>query len=348
MAEQAGLADAAEAAADLVAGYRVIRGLHAQDTVTQRYAKISQNTLRATLAARAAAAGFDGISTAAAQLFAAAVMIAAAALTFANAMTVGERVTVAGIAVTLLGPLDALVGTLGAMWAISQASATRVLELLNTPPNPAAQGSMPVTDDTRLAFDNLDLPDNTVLHADIEPGQFVVLDVSGPARKTIVDVLTCRTSPTNGRITVNGVPVSDLDPGELRSQVLVTPHVPGIFAGTVLDNAHGDRQALHTAGFSDTELPGGYETQVSDGGYELSGGQRQRIALARALAAHPPVLVLDDPTSSVDAVTQQRITTALQACRRGTTTLVLSSSPAFRAVADVVVIPQRQHEERPA
>jgi putative ABC transport system ATP-binding protein len=70
----------------------------------------------------------------------------------------------------------------------------------------------------------------------------------------------------------------------------------------------------------------------------LSGGQRQRVALARALAADPPVLVLDDPLTAVDAVTEQRVATRLRQLRAGRTTLLVTSSPALLAVSDRVVL----------
>src|SRR5699024_2506066 len=103
-------------------------------------------------------------------------------------------------------------------------------------------------------------------------------------------------------------------------------------------------RALHAAGAEDLLriLPEGYESRILDRGANLSGGQRQRIALARAVAADAPVLVLHDPTTAVDAVTEQNIAEALIAARRRTdrATLLVTRAPALLQEADRVVFLQ--------
>ena len=130
-------------------------------------------------------------------------------------------------------------------------------------------------------------------------------------------------------------------------EMIVAPHDVDLFEGTLRSNialdhdadVEIDEQVLRASGVADIVelLPGGLDHRIQDLGTNLSGGQRQRVALARALAAAPNVLVLHDPTTAVDAVTEAAIANAISELRRGRCTLVLTSSPAFLAAAETVV-----------
>ena len=157
---------------------------------------------------------------------------------------------------------------------------------------------------------------------------------------------------------VGTTPITPADRLRLRSVLLVEPHVVDLFDGTLREqlatraplgttdagNSSWADDALHAAGAEDLLriLPEGYDTRILDRGSNLSGGQRQRIALARAVAADAPVLVLHDPTTAVDAVTEQNIAEALVAARRRTdrATLLITRAPALLREADRVVFMQ--------
>lgn len=158
-----------------------------------------------------------------------------------------------------------------------------------------------------------------------------------------------------GSLALGGREIGPADRAHVRADLLVEPHAVDLFDGTLrdqlatrsavahqaADDAWADA-ALHAAGADDLLdiLAEGYDTRILDRGSNLSGGQRQRIALARAVAADPPVLVLQDPTTAVDAVTEQRIAEALVAARGAAdrTTLILTRSPALLAASDRVVL----------
>lgn len=133
---------------------------------------------------------------------------------------------------------------------------------------------------------------------------------------------------------------------ENHEQVLIAPHSADIFEGTLRSNitmTHEpntviDPAVLEASGVAEIveTLPDGLDAPVRDSGSNLSGGQRQRLALARALYADPEVLVLSDPTSAVDSVTEVSIAQGIYNYRAGKSTLVLSTSPAFRNLADEV------------
>ncbi|MFS0144868.1 ABC transporter transmembrane domain-containing protein [Corynebacterium striatum] len=127
-----------------------------------------------------------------------------------------------------------------------------------------------------------------------------------------------------------------------RERFLVAPHAADLFAGSVQSNIHEDSavaaQALQVAAAED--IPGGLNKDVGENGGALSGGQRQRVALARAIAAAPEVLILQDPTTAVDSVTEQKIAERVSQARAGQTTVVYTNAPAWAAVAETVEAPQ--------
>ncbi|WP_093336874.1 ABC transporter transmembrane domain-containing protein [Pseudonocardia ammonioxydans] len=199
----------------------------------------------------------------------------------------------------------------------------------------------------RLGSDGVDL--------DVRPGAPTALVAADPEdAAALLAVLARESGPGDGRVTLDGVPLDAWPPEVARGAVLVAAHDAHLFPGSLRDNVMAgapetaDPEPAMAAAAADQvaqTLPDGHDTDVSARGRSLSGGQRQRIALARALAADAPVLVLHDPTTAVDAVTETRIAEGLAAHRAGRSTLLVTTSPALLGQAGTVtfVVDGRVH-----
>jgi ABC-type multidrug transport system fused ATPase/permease subunit len=345
-AQQAKVAAATGQAADLITGYRTIKGLRAEDMSTTRYRGVSQEALDGALTVQNSRGIYFASMNVVSGMFIAGLTVAAAAMALDGRLSVGDLVTVVGVTQFMMGPLTNLPRSIGAVWAQGVASAGRVLDLLNMPyiDDRAATADVPVT------VPGIEIHSETgasVLVA--APGELLGVRAEGaPARDLISrigrgdDQVVLTTGHNTG-----GVPATALDIDTWRAVVLTSPHTADLFDGTVADNLDpgGDLpdsavdRALHTAACTDiiAALPEGTATRVGESGTRLSGGQRQRIALARALAASPPVLVLHDPTTAVDAITGHTIATRLPAMRAGATTVIVTGSEPLLAACDRIV-----------
>jgi putative ABC transport system ATP-binding protein len=347
--EQERAARASGTAADLVSGIRVLKGIGAEGAAADQYAATSRTALSATLRATRAEAGFLGTVQLANGLFLALIALVGGQLAMSGSITVGGLVAAVGLAQFLVGPLQTT-GMAGARLAQARASAGRIAELIAAPyavgpgngsaPSPACGGTLVLDRVRHGTLDGLDLH--------VEPGRMLGVVAVDPAdASALTDCLARETEPAQGRVTLDGTPLADLPPDVARSRVLVAAHDAHLFTGSVLDNVLAGRPpdghleaAMRTsrADQATEMLPDGRDTEVASRGSSLSGGQRQRVALARALAADPPVLVLHDPTTAVDAVTEAEIADGLRSTRDGRTTVVLTTSPALLAVTDRVVL----------
>src|SRR5438876_3717639 len=182
-------------------------------------------------------------------------------------------------------------------------------------------------------------PDRPVLHDvsfEIEPGtRLGVVGATGAGKTTLISLLTRFYDPIEGAILLDGVDLRDYKLLDLRRQFAVVLQDSVLFSISIADNiayaapgATRDQvvaaaQAANAHEFIE-RLPQGYETEVGERGVKLSGGQRQRIALARAFLKDSPVLILDEPTSSVDAKTESAIVEALERLKQGRTVIVIS------------------------
>ena len=158
---------------------------------------------------------------------------------------------------------------------------------------------------------------------------------TGAGKTTLVNLLTRFYDPTEGQILLDGVDLRDYRLADLRAQFAIVLQEPVLFSTTLRENiAYGRPGASETdivaaaraANVHDfvSLLPQGYDTMVGERGMRLSGGERQRISLARAFLKDAPILILDEPTSSVDTVTEALIMDAMERLMQGRTTLMIA------------------------
>jgi putative ABC transport system ATP-binding protein len=351
-AEQAHAAEASGVAADLVAGIRVLKGIGAEDAAVDRYRETSRRSLVATLRAARAGAGYEGAVQALSGVFLAVVAFAGAWLALRGDLTVGRLVAAVGLAQFLLEPLSVFGWVRGTL-AQGRASAARVAAVLDAPAA-VVTGTDPAPAAVRgeLRLDGVELGALRGLTLDAAPGEVVGVVCADPAEAAaLLDCLGREAEPDAGKVTLDGVPTSSLDPAALRAVVLVAPHDADLFSGSLDENVRSAAagsaagsaamQRAMAASRADEvveSLPEGSATVLTERGRSVSGGQRQRIALARALAADAPVLVLHEPTTAVDAVTEAQIATGVRDLRSDRTTLLVTTSPALLAVTGRVVL----------
>jgi ATP-binding cassette subfamily B protein len=189
----------------------------------------------------------------------------------------------------------------------------------------------------------------------LEPGETMALvGLTGSGKTTLLSLVSRLYDVTGGRVLIDGVDVRDLTREELRRHIGMAFEDATLFSASVRDNvmlgrpdladdpAEADRvmrEALEIAqaDFVD-RLPDGVDTRVGEEGLSLSGGQRQRLALARAIAARPAVLVLDDPLSALDVDTEARVEAGLRRVLASTTSLIVAHRPSTVTLADRVAL----------
>lgn len=183
----------------------------------------------------------------------------------------------------------------------------------------------------------------------VAPGETVALvGPSGAGKSTLLDVVLGFREPDEGTVRVGGVDLATLSPERWRERIAWVPQRPVLFAGTVAENVRLARpdadDAAVTAALRDagahgfvTALPEGERTLLGEDGAGLSAGQRQRLALARAFLADRPVLLLDEPTASLDGGTEAGIVDAVRRLAEGRTVLLVAHRPALLPLADRVV-----------
>lgn len=186
----------------------------------------------------------------------------------------------------------------------------------------------------------------------VQKGEVVALvGASGAGKSTLVNLLPRFFDPDQGRVTLDGVDLRDVTLASLRDQIGIVTQDTVLFNDSVRNNiAYGRAdftlekvEAAARAAYADGfigDMPAGYDTVIGEGGTKLSGGQRQRLAIARALVKDPPILILDEATSSLDSEAEALVQKALTRLMQGRTALVIAHRLSTVQRADRIVVMQ--------
>ena len=175
-----------------------------------------------------------------------------------------------------------------------------------------------------------------------------LVGTTGSGKTTVANLVPRFYDVDEGSVTIDGINVRDLDLGDLRSEVAVVFQETFLFSASIAENIRvgdpnaDDRTVRSAARLAQAHefvcsMSDGYDTVIGERGHTLSGGQRQRIALARSVLRDPRVLILDDATSSVDAIVEAEIQDALRQVMKGRTTLIIAHRTSTLALVDLVV-----------
>ncbi|MEV7771344.1 ABC transporter ATP-binding protein [Kitasatospora sp. NPDC086791] len=344
---------ATELAADTVAGLRVLRGIGGEELFLERYRAASQKVRVAAVRSARIWSLMQAQQVLLPGLFVVGVTWYGARLAASGELAVGTLIAVYGATAFLAAPLRIL-GEAAHAWSVARVSAGRAVRVLSLSRTGGETGATL----TRPAKADLHDPASGLT---ARAGELTAVVCGDPdfagalAERLGGHVPRAEGEPEQPSVRLGGTELDAVPLAEARAAVLVHDKEPVLLSGTLaelFDIPSSGRvpaaEALAAARSGDVlealvdgspECAGDpMRARITERGRSLSGGQRQRLALARALLADPPVLVLDEPTSAVDAHTESRIATGLRDTRAGRTTVVFATSPLLLDQADRVVL----------
>jgi ATP-binding cassette, subfamily B, bacterial len=345
-------------AEETIANAALVQALNRQESELQRFRRENEGVIGAELAAVRIRGLFTPIVSLIEILGVLLVLVLGTVAVTDGSLTIGGLLVFVAYLSQLLEPVRDLGSIANSMFR-ALAGAERVLELLDEEPRVTnrpgarrldrARGAIEL-DGVEFTYENAEEPALRGISLKASPGETIALvGPSGAGKSTVAKLLLRFHDPVSGAVRLDGADVRDLELSSLRRNVSVLLQEALVLHGTIRHNialgkegatdAEIERAVLRAqaAGFI-AELPDGLDTDVGERGRRLSGGQRQRVAIARALVADAPVLVLDEPSTGLDAQARQALLEPLRALMRDRTTIVISHDLLTTRDADRIVV----------
>lgn len=357
----------ATVASEAFGAIREVQSYGLEPRLSRHFALGNDRSLRTGVHARRLAAGLERRTDLLVGLATAAVLLLGARSVIAGALTPGELVVFLSYLKSAVKPLRDLAKHTGRI-ARATASGERIADLLDQTPD--IVDAAHARDAGRL-HGGIEVDAVTVGHdagpvlvdatLRLQPGDRVALvGPSGAGKSTLLALLLRHLDARRGSVLLDGRPVTDLTIASVRRNIAVVLQESVLFATTIYENIELGRPgappedvvaAARAANAHDfvIAMPDGYATRIGERGATLSGGQRQRLAIARAILRDAPIVLLDEPTTGLDADAKEAVLIGLGALARDRTTLVATHDPELMAVCNrVVAVVDRQLVERPA
>ena len=339
------------------AAIRLVKSFAREPHELQRYAGAGATTMNARIAITWQSSLFSVVVTTITILGTALVVIIGGRYVMAGRLTVGELIVVINYLAAVYGPLSAIAHTTGHLQgAIAGAKRVRAMFALMPETDDAADAVEATAVRGDIAFEDVGFsyPDGTNVLHDIDfrakPGEMVaVVGLTGAGKTTLVSLIPRFYNASTGRVLLDGVDVRNYRVRSLRDKIAIVLQDPVLFSGSIADNLRYGRldaspqeiedaaRAAHAHEFI-SHLAKGYDTEIAEAGGGLSGGERQRLSVARAILKNAPILILDEPTSSLDSISEEIVFAALRRLRAGRTTIVIAHRLSTVRDADRILV----------
>ncbi len=346
---------------ETLSGLETIKALSAESHMQRKWEELTEEASRTHVKARAISSFGINFAMLAANLCSAAMVVYGAYLIADQKISMGALIAAVILSGRAMGPLASVAGIL-TKFSQSKEALDRLNALMKSPverPDGQAFISMPVMKgriefkDVVFRYPHQKNPALNGVSFTIEPGEHVgVIGAVGSGKTTIERLILNLYQPDSGSVQIDGVDVRQIDPADLRRNVGVVQQTPYLFFGSVRENLTlGHESVPDSAVLRAAELSGvmnflrdseaGLDTQVGERGESLSGGQRQAIAIGRALLYDPPLLLLDEPTASIDPGSEKRLYTHLKELIKGKTILLVTHKSAVLGLIDKLILMDR-------